>query len=1265
MVQQYDYETLGPDTFQQLCQALLARSHKNVQCFPVGMPDGGRDASVPRVGAADSLVYQVKFRKPTPNKLTTPDDIVDWLIGHLKGEIPKVQRLVENGATEYIVMTNAQCSSHEEIGTRDRVQNWLDENISIPAQVWWRDDIDRRLDGEVEIKRCYGLLRDVNGLAELLGVVPAGTDTHESIRIAKTDQRISALLKYLLHQYERDRTVKFKQTELEPDLLDIFVDVPVSSREFYTDPSYSLSGAYEEAHADGTATLEMWEGLLTEQANSMLAQRTTYAGISTATLLLSEQLPQLTVREEDLARKANPAKHAKLVLEGAPGQGKSTVAQYLCQVHRARLLGLTEEIKKFPAAHVSSPNRLPLHVDLRDLATWLRKEDPFDIRSSGEPPNWRGSLEAFLAAQIRYESGGMDFTVADLDSVTSGTPILLMLDGLDEVPDLSDRTSVVASVNEAVNRISYSCPSLVTVVTSRPSVFAKTPGFSRKEYYYLSLADLSLPLVLTYTDGWLRARKVPHQEAYDIRRVLGEKLGHPHIVDLARNPMQLAILLWLVKRFTTSLPDKRTALYSEYMSTFLDREAEKSVIVRDERDLILELHGYVAWELHCQAELGNGGRIADQKLKSLLKKYLTQEGYKKPNLVDQLFAGMTQRVMVLTSRVEGTFEFEVQPLREYFAARHLYLTAYSSSPGYERKGSRSDRFEALLRNPYWWNVTRFYAGFSDKGELANIAELLEVLCEEEDFNKIAYPQEVSATLLRDQVFSQAPRSATRIFERVTSSDSLSLLLASRSDSENTAFGEDGGDVAEEMRKRIEKSIAQGVMDTISCRILSINGNRAATTEWWQGRFAAARTDHQRRQWFAMAGTLGILRHIEPSKIEELAKVPALEEGSRVWRSVLSQRIPYRDSFGSSAVEGIIKCLGEGANDVERIPMAVEGPGVFAGFLSARFLESLARTRDVPRSVSYRLHRTLADSKNMPAPFGLLARAILNLIGNLGGRTDIDAWQNAYEEISRLLGAGSRSSLRFALIGGELRIGAVSKERGGRLLDPELPIVYRARYARQRGEDEEWWNRQISDISSVLDAWFVVHAMLYWAPPSVLAKNARLLDPWVKQFRYAEMFPILTRFTRINAQSDVALPRGMSHQLQAIAATAQSSSRAMTQLESAIRKARGQHDIAALYANCKIRRISWRDADFFVSHLPDIRECLQLVSKGSHLLAIPPYGEIAFSLGDARKVLEQPSQMISSATAQADMLLTSEVIHRCRSLAETAKSEGWFDTLEYR
>lgn len=1263
MKHQYDYEALGPDTFQQLCQALLVKLHRDVQCFPVGMPDGGRDASAPSDRTSDAVVYQVKYRKPTPNKLYTPDEVCGWLQGNLRDELPKVERLVARGAKKYVLMTNAQCSSHEEVGTRDRIQKWMTENMPIPAQVWWRDDVDARLDGETDIKRTFGLLRDVAGLAEMLGVVLPGGDEGETIRVARRDRRIAALLKYLRQHYERDRIVKFKQAELKPELLKVFVDVPAVSASVHQ--RYISTGIHFLHHrtveTEG-ATLDKWQGILTSRTRESFAYTRTMPGAPAATMILGESGLE---SEED--------KDTRVVIEGAPGQGKSTVAQYICQVHRARLLGMDSEIQKFPSLHSSSPLRLPFHVDLRDLSTWLRGEDPFDVKNEGTPSQWKPSLESYLAAQVRHESGGMEFSVTDLDSVTTATPILLMLDGLDEVPDLTDRRSVVTAVNEAVNRISHTCPSMATVVTSRPSAFAKTPGFAKKDFTYVVLTDLPLKLVLQYTDGWLHSGNIPHQEAHDVRRVLGEKLGHPHIVDLARNPMQLAILLWLINRKGLSLPDKRTALYGAYMDTFLDREAEKSAIVRDQRDLILELHGYIAWELHCQAELGESrGSITEAKLKTSLKKYLNRQGYK-TDLVDQLFTGITQRVMVLTSRVESTFEFEVQPLREYFAARYLYSTARVSASGTECSGTRSDRFEALLRNPYWWNVTRFFAGFSDKGELANIVDLLEMLNEDGDFSLISYPRAVTSTLLRDQVFSQRPRSAERVFSLATSPESLTLLFPTlEQDSEILTFESEGGELAQRLRSRIEKAIARNTSDTVSCRVLYRNSGLAETKNWWFDCLLNAKNQKQKKLWFMSGQWLGVLPHLSSEELHRTSE--ELGDQTTFWNVLVGQphaSLPWsfeerglRDS-ATFALRNVIQenfFWGRRPQNVLEVLLAGFSP-TFMHILRSGYRDHLVT------SVYHQAQTYMSENKTRTMVDQLLS-AWLMLASAAAPRRDLAVWQKAYDDVEEALGGESVRGLTIAITAGSVRSGNVSRAKGGSLLDGGLPACYRARYARQRRNDLDWWAEQVPDVASTSDAWFLLGAMLMWAPPITFHTHAKALDKWASQFTLndiiamARMFPARPRQLRGRDKKKVqprpAL-RGVSHQMHFLRALAHSTAEALPMLTAAVAKSAGENEFAAMYAERKIECLISLGAEAILEDPADIQDCSRIARKGApYLPSARGHRELRFSSAMARDVLSSHVHIHPYVLAQADAALTSDVSGKATAIATVAKRDGWFE-----
>ena len=84
----YQLENLGDERFQELCQALLVREFPDVQCFPVGMPDGGRDAVrwfYVTKGEKSFSVFQVKYvRKPLAE-----EDPHKWLEKTLEGEVEK------------------------------------------------------------------------------------------------------------------------------------------------------------------------------------------------------------------------------------------------------------------------------------------------------------------------------------------------------------------------------------------------------------------------------------------------------------------------------------------------------------------------------------------------------------------------------------------------------------------------------------------------------------------------------------------------------------------------------------------------------------------------------------------------------------------------------------------------------------------------------------------------------------------------------------------------------------------------------------------------------------------------------------------------------------------------------------------------------------------------------------------------------------------------------------------------------------------------
>ena len=826
----YNYEALGPDRFQKLVQALVVAAHPDTQCLPVRQSDGGRDAFGPDPASpvAGSVVYQVKF-SGAPHGKSERDAIVA-LIASDKEHIVK---LAERGATKYLIITNVPGTGHPDRGSIDRANADLSELLSIPHMIWWRDYLDRRLDNQLAIKSSYP---DILRATDILPLLLRTPNTQDHLEVS---ERI--LRGYIGTQYDTDRELKFKQVELSRALTDLFVDLPVRNKRSRKDRNRARQTRLHY-HRDVQMYLEDES---TDEAQTSLA---------------AESWLQMPL-SADVSR---------FVLEGAPGQGKSTVTQFLCQVNRLILLNKTEEIQRLDSKHSTGPVRIPFRLDLRDYASWLSGRHPFDTSGESAPPSGgHRSLESFLAMQVSWFSGTSQITADQCTQILQRTHSVIVLDGFDEVAEISTRTTLVEEIRGAAARFDAQGISALIIITSRPAAFASSPGFPEDEWNHLELIDLKTQTILMYKDKWMDAQRLNTQESSMVSRTLEAKLEQPHLRDLARNPMQLSILLHLIHVQGAALPEKRTTLYQEYMKLFLNREAEKSTIVRDRRELILAIHGVLAWFLHTRAEKGSGaGSLTKEDMQALVDRYLESEGHDR-GLVDPLLAGAVERVGALVSRVVGTFEFEVQPLREYFAARLLYTTASYSPAGNPVGGTRPDRFRAISRSPYWTNVTRFFCGFYDVGELGTLVEGLIELIDDHGYQFINQPRVLSIMLLSDHVLAQSPRTMKRLIGHVTADPGFHRLFV---------WGHSAGDTPMALpktagRAALFSSCADKLRDEVDPerarnlrQVMRANADKKTLLDMWSMRI---KDGLMRCHPLEEASDFGILKELTTAKIEAL------------------------------------------------------------------------------------------------------------------------------------------------------------------------------------------------------------------------------------------------------------------------------------------------------------------------------------------------------------------------------------------------------------
>lgn len=1237
----YHYEVLGDERFQQFCQSLIVASFPNAQCLPVGQPDGGRDAFLvqhllnqagTRAIGQDVLVYQVKFIKNPADSRSERDMIEDIV----RLEKSKILKLKAKGLKKYYLITNLKGTAHPDVGSIDKVNAALTEALGVEAYCWWRDDLDRRLDLHSTLKWSYP---DILKATHLLEKLVAGKLGEEE------ERRRSAMRAYMTAQYEDDQELKFKQTELRSTMAELFVDLPMHRSSNF----YESEGVRLDAPLGRRMRYRPWARIdyAYYQQNSMPAA----------------------------AYFIGPSQNSgidRIVLEGAPGQGKSTVTQYICQILRTHLIGTAHELQQLPEHCRLATVRIPFRVDLRDLAKWISGVDPFQLPSVLLPDSEPRSLEGFLAGQVRALSGGHTFNVSDLTAVAKVSHLLLALDGFDEVADIDLRLKLVQEITKGATRLANAGSfTIQTIVTSRPAAFAKSVRFPHESWTYFELLPLERNNVDEYSEKWMKAKGLKYNEKAQIRHILDTKLQESHTQYLAKNPMQLTILLSLIASRGPSLPEKRTAMYDLYMEMFFSRETEKSDVVRENRELLIDIHRFLAWKLQASAEVGGNGSIEQMMLRTTLFEYLYREG-EDPNIVDTLFDGIIERVGALVSRVQGTFEFEVQPLREYFAARHLYETAPYPTIDGEVAGDKLDRFNALVRNPYWLNVARFYGGCFNKGEIMTLVNELMELADSSPLEHTSHPRSFALMLLSDWVFTQYQPAVKAVLAFITHQPQFFQLLA------NVEGG--GASHWPSLPERSGRREFLEVMWTYAVKANSLDQLRplcsaivqnTSIAERWEG-WLARRSAMAPRRWARFGSMLELL---QPPALKNLTDIGDV---TTEFIDTLLREQRFDLLHGGDTFDKAKKNLLDGA-PILRADPAINYPCRLHWLARtvAYYPYTLALLDDDALPLHDVMARRLGGGRftkddpgylnragmdDLPAAERAAAQAYLDFIACEIPilAVSLEPWRNLVKCLRAAWGDCSAID-RIAFLAAGIRNSA---EIGlPACLDHAPDLVEVARYARLKSGAPRWWIDQLTAQIESRERRRLLLLLLMWGTPKTLLKLIDPLEKILENLPEHDWIELNSNYQVIGGR----LPGQRTITLSDIAAFAQRSPRLCTYLGQRLDivprfmlagfLTQSAEELAAPERNFVYRSIGggirlqmdWEANLPFISKLY-LRGCIT---------PLPIARDAPMSKAAAEVISQAPELYPMSLVAQADTALRSLAGTEIASLGEVAERDCWF------
>jgi hypothetical protein len=463
-----------------------------------------------------------------------------------------------------------------------------------------------------------------------------------------------------------------------------------------------------------------------------------------------------------------------VLLLGGPGQGKSTVGQFVSQVFRARLLSTIDDrntpdindiIKstldhaKHLGGSTDGPIRVPFHVELSRYADALSVEtEKHDTIS----------ILAYLTKEIS-KTVDDEFRVTEFRSWISAVPTVFILDGLDEVPLGQIRVDVVDAIKGLVDSVHELNSDALIFGTSRPQGYQGE--LSQRQWAHWSLLSLEPDEALRVADALGPIFISDEDRRVEIIETMRDASSDDSTASLMVNPLQVTILFHLVATHN-SIPKDRWTLFNRHYETLRDREiakgGENAGIVRRYKSQIDRIHYDAGYILHVRAETagGAGAFLSVNEFEALVRGQLVRDGFESEleRAVGEIVRAATDRLVFLRSRVEGQIAFDVRSLQEFMAAARL-----SSSP----ENLIHVRLSHIAGLSYWNNVfriavNRIFASAAleeSRDSILRILESIDAGNRNRDEQTIKAGSAIALQLLDDGIGTNAPMYRRILFRR--------------------------------------------------------------------------------------------------------------------------------------------------------------------------------------------------------------------------------------------------------------------------------------------------------------------------------------------------------------------------------------------------------------------------------------------------------------------------------------------------------------------
>jgi hypothetical protein len=659
----YDLSKLDSNTFEQLINTLVLHElGSGATGFGPG-PDAGRDCYFRGRAAYPSPQeqwdgdwhFQCKFHKPHLSK-----NQQEWLVAELRDELESYENPEGDRVwpTNLILVTNIDLSGKAGGGAFDKANALVKEyNPAVRFDVWGGSKV-------IDL-----LIKHPNVARRMLHFITPGDILYHVYRNAAhqfpTTGRV--IRELISTEFEDDQYTRLDEAgspaDQRPKIHRIYLDLP-----------------YSWKHAEN--------GMVTPD---ILMASAGYHG-----------------HDADIFP-SHPRSASTWFIKAGPGQGKSTIGQFLCHIHRAALILSTEEIKfssglKKLAREVResiefewpAKPRLPIRVGLKEYARWRDSEE-----QRGKPKG----VMSYLGHQF-YGIVQEAVPVGLLRAIIENMPVLLVFDGLDEVPT-NMRGPIAKEVRTCIDEF-QSTTDTFAVCTSRPQGYGgEFESLGRMVSIDLSLLDWDhalkcAELVIEAT----RTRTI----AQNAIQRLQNAAGVGAIQHIMRTPLQAHIVA-VIMRTGGNPPERRWELYKKFYSVIFQREANRDLLDtrvaalfhRDD-SIIGAVHSRLGFVLHTRAEKpdGAGSTLSKDEFRQLVSTVVNErKSVDRDRIVAAVLEAATERlVLISTPDDQGSVRFDVRTFQEFFAAEFLYERV-------EDPKIIAERVRMLAPDAHWREVLHF------------------------------------------------------------------------------------------------------------------------------------------------------------------------------------------------------------------------------------------------------------------------------------------------------------------------------------------------------------------------------------------------------------------------------------------------------------------------------------------------------------------------------------------------------------------------------